>query len=113
MSDFRSYISPISKLKYHLCLTFSIGSSYLFPVLSRKETMGNNTPDHQLRTSCPACHHQVEGEPKLPIQFIVTGDGNTSLSCLCHHFERDVCLFHSYYYISQKEVDDFSNSRKH
>ena len=37
MLDFRSYISPISKLKYRLRLTFSIGSSHLFPVLSRKQ----------------------------------------------------------------------------
>src|SRR5260370_41130960 len=102
-----------SHLKTQISLTFNIFYQ-IISCLSNliKGTMGNNTPDHRLRTSCPACHHQVEGEPNLPIQFIVTGNGNTSLSCLCHHFEGDSCPYFSDYYISHPEVDSFSNIQK-
>src|SRR5260370_38529699 len=110
----RSQVIYQSHLKTQISLAFNIFYC-IISCLSNliRGMMGNDTPDHQLRTSCPACHHQVEGGPKLPIQFIVTGDGNTSLSHLCHHFEGDSHPFFSDYYVLCQEVDRFSNSHKH
>jgi hypothetical protein len=56
---------------------------------------------------------QVENEPARPIQLIMTGDGNTSLSRLRHHFEGDACMFVSDYYIAREDVDRFAGAQKH
>ena len=63
----------------HLKTQISLAFDVFYQILSClsdliKGVMGNDTPDHQFKTSCPACHHQVEGKPNLPIQFNVTGN---------------------------------------
>ncbi|KAF8313291.1 uncharacterized protein EI90DRAFT_3294530 [Cantharellus anzutake] len=101
----------------HLRTQISLAFDVYYCILSRlramvQQKLGHDTPDHRLKTSCPACHHKVEDEPELPIQFIVTGDGNTSLSRLRHHFEGDSRIFFSDYYISRGDVDQFASARK-
>ncbi|KAF8311110.1 uncharacterized protein EI90DRAFT_3138775 [Cantharellus anzutake] len=76
----------------HLRTQVSLAFDIYYRILDRlrgivQQQLGYNLPDYRLRHSCPACHHKVENEPERPIQFIVTGDGNTSLSRLRHHFE--------------------------
>ncbi len=59
-------------------------------------------------------HYQLQAgdNPECPIQFIVMGDGNTSLSRMHHHFEGDLWHFNSNYFLPWKQVDKFSNIRK-
>ncbi|KAF8331681.1 uncharacterized protein EI90DRAFT_3016252 [Cantharellus anzutake] len=56
--------------------------------------------------------HKDGDDPGRSIQFIVTGDGNTSLSRMRHHFEGDLRHFNSDYYLPRAEVNRFSNIRK-
>ncbi|KAF8330005.1 uncharacterized protein EI90DRAFT_3124759 [Cantharellus anzutake] len=62
-----------------------------------KHLMGCDTPDYWLRNSCPACHYKLHDEPEHPINLIVTGNGNTSLSRLPHGSESDPRTFLSDY----------------
>ena len=56
---------------------------------------------------------QVPNELRRPIQFIVAGDGNTSLSRLPHRFENDARIFRSDYFLTHEEVDRFAKVQKH
>ena len=56
---------------------------------------------------------QVPNELRCPIQFIVVGDGNTSLSRLPHRFENDARIFWSDYFLTHEEVDRFAKVQKH
>ncbi|KAF8335339.1 uncharacterized protein EI90DRAFT_3152974 [Cantharellus anzutake] len=77
-----------------------------------KHVMGHDKPDYRLKNSCPACHYQLHDEPEHSVEFIVTGDGNTSLSRLPHRYESDNRIFYSDYYLPRSEVDVFENTKK-
>ncbi|KAF8339940.1 uncharacterized protein EI90DRAFT_3012844 [Cantharellus anzutake] len=77
-----------------------------------KRVMAHDTPDYRLKNSCPACHYKLHDEPKRPIELIVTGDGNTSLSRLPHQYESDCRTFFSDYFLPRSEVDAFQNTKK-
>ncbi|KAF8323615.1 uncharacterized protein EI90DRAFT_2886562, partial [Cantharellus anzutake] len=77
-----------------------------------KHVMGHDMPDYRLKNSCPACHYKLYNEPKHPIELIVTGNGNTSLSCLPHQYESDCRTFFSDYFLLRSEVDAFQNTKK-
>ena len=56
---------------------------------------------------------QVPNELQCPIQYVVMGDGNTSLSRLPHRFESDTRIFGSDYFLTHEEVDRFAKVQKH
>ncbi|KAF8312768.1 uncharacterized protein EI90DRAFT_3137116 [Cantharellus anzutake] len=56
--------------------------------------------------------YKLHDEPEHPINLIVTGDGNTSLSRLPHRSESDPRTFLSDYYLPRSEVDMFQNTKK-
>ncbi|KAF8317008.1 uncharacterized protein EI90DRAFT_3134060 [Cantharellus anzutake] len=77
-----------------------------------KHVMGHDKLDYCLKNSCPACHYQLHDEPEHLVEFIVTGDGNTSLLHLPHRYESDNRIFYSDYYLPRSEVDVFENTKK-
>ncbi|KAF8322988.1 uncharacterized protein EI90DRAFT_3130515 [Cantharellus anzutake] len=78
--------------QHHLKTQLSLAFDMYYRILSQlhglvQRELGHDVPDHRLKHSCPACHYKVENEQERPVQFIITGNGNTSLSWLHHHFE--------------------------
>ncbi|KAF8343850.1 uncharacterized protein EI90DRAFT_2902255, partial [Cantharellus anzutake] len=120
IQHFTHLISDMHKVAYQsylrtrLSLMFDIFYRILFHLDKlTTQALGQVEPDYRLKNSCPACHHKVENEPECPIQFIVTADGNTSLSRLRHNFATDARVFPSDYFISREQVDGFADTQKH
>lgn len=120
MQHFARLFSDMHKVMYqpYLRTQMSLAFDVFYRILSHldkvaKRAIGQAEPDYRLRNSCPACHYRVEDEPERPIQFIVTADGNNSLSRLRHNFAMDARMFLSDYFIPREQVNNFAGTQKH
>lgn len=71
--------------------------------------LGRDGPNERLKRACPACTYQLEGELKLPYEFLCAADGNMSLKRFKKAGTVDTSKFDSNYILPADEVNQFAN----